>query len=380
MGKGVCNLAVKKMDSDNLVCLCALSKVFAYKSAVGRQLIDAFGGPAAVFAAPRSALRDALNHADEYVDALTAPGLLEWACTETEWAAAHGVDLLPCGSARYPFRLAQCDDAPLLLYCKGTADLNVPCVLSVVGTRKATWYGRTTCRKLVERLAGLPVRPLVVSGLALGIDGCAHLAALEAGLQTVGVMPTGLDEIYPRQHRDLAARIVEHGALVTDFPRLTAPAAHTFIRRNRLIAGMADATLLAESFARGGGLITVSLAESYGRDVFDVPGRLTDLSFAGCHEIIRNNIAQIVTDADSIPLAMGWLKQPARSGRQPGFRPEDSALKRTLLALLGERGTLSADELSSLTGQDAGTISVALFELEVEGRVAAEFGNKYART
>ena len=369
----------KRMEFDELVGLCAISKVFAYKCAVGRQLMEAFGGASGVFRAPRTALREALHHADDYVDVLCDPELLEWARTEVEWATAHGVELLPLGSSRYPFRLAQCDDAPLLLYYKGNVDLNAPHILAVVGTRKATWYGRTMCRKVVERLADLPVRPLIVSGLALGIDGTAHLAALEAGLQTVGVMPTGLDDIYPRQHRELAARIIEHGALVTDFARLTAPAALTFIRRNRLIAGMADATLLAESFRKGGGLITVSLAESYGREVFAVPGRLTDPSFAGCHDVIRRNVAQIVTDADSIPLAMGWL--PVKKGRRTStVRPEDSALERTLLALLGERGSLTADELAGLTGQDASAVSVALFELEVEGRVAAEFGNKYART
>ena len=368
----------KRMEFDEMVCLCAISKVFAYKCAAGRQLMEAFGGPGAVFKAPRAALREALHRADDYVDVLCDPELLEWARTEVEWAKGCGVELLPVGSSRYPFRLAQCADAPLLLYYKGNVDLNAPQILAVVGTRKATWYGRTMCRKIVERLASLPVRPLVVSGLALGIDGTAHLAALEAGLQTVGVMPTGLDDVYPHQHRELAARIIEHGALVTDFARLTAPAAMTFIRRNRLIAGMADVTLLAESFARGGGLITVSLAESYGREVFAVPGRLTDPSFAGCHEVIRKNVAQIVTDTESLPLAMGWLQQ--KTGRKKAAeRPGDSALERTILALLAERGSLTTDDLTRLTGQDASAVSVALFQLEVDGRVAVEFGNKYAR-
>lgn len=361
-----------------MVCLCAISKVFAYKCAAGRQLMEAFGGPGAVFKTPRAVLREALHLADDYVDVLCDPELLEWARAEVEWAMGSGVELLPVGSSRYPFRLAQCADAPLLLYYKGNVDLNAPQILAVVGTRKATWYGRTMCRKIVERLAALPVRPLIVSGLALGIDGTAHLAALEAGLETVGVMPTGLDDIYPRQHRELAARIVEHGALVTDFARLTMPAPMTFIRRNRLIAGMADATLLAESFAKGGGLITVSLAESYGREVFAVPGRLTDPSFAGCHEVIRKNVAQIVTDLESLPLAMGWLQQ--KSGRKAvAERPGDSALQRTILALLSERGSLTTDDLTRLTGQDASAVSVAVFQLEVDGRVVVEFGNKYAR-
>ena len=366
------------METDVLVYLCALSKVFAYKCAAGRRLVELFGGLEKVFAASRRELEDALGHADEYLDALLEPSLLEWARTEVGWAAENGVELLPYFSTRYPRRLGECEDAPLLLYYKGKADLNAPRVLAVVGTRKATWYGRESCRKIVTRLAALPEPPLIVSGLALGVDGCAHAAALEAGLQTVGVMPTGLDDVYPRQHRELAARITAQGALVTDFPRLTAPAALTFIRRNRLIAGMADATLLAESYARGGGLITVSLAESYGRDVFSVPGRLTDRSFEGCNEVIRRNVAQIVTDADSLPLAMGWLSRRAVRGTAAP-RPADTPLKRALLHFLAERGSLTADELSWLTGYDVGAVGAALFELEVEGRAAAEFGNKYAR-
>ncbi|MBR6423354.1 MAG: DNA-processing protein DprA [Bacteroidales bacterium] len=367
------------MDTDILVYVCALSKVFAYKCAAGRQLADTLGGPSAVFTASHKTLRDVLHHADLYVDALTDPSLLEWARAEVEWAAGNGVELLPYFSTRYPRRLAECDDAPLMLYYKGNADLNARRVLAVVGTRKATWYGRECCRRIVARLAALPERPLIVSGLALGVDGCAHLAALENGLQTVGVMPTGMDEIYPVQHRSLARRIEGQGGLVTDFPRLTAPVAHTFIRRNRLIAGMADATLLVESYARGGGLITVSLADSYGREVFAVPGRLTDPSFAGCHDMIARNIAQLVKDPDSIPLAMGWVAQASVKGRTSAFRPDDSPLKRAVLRLLGERGSLTADELAVLTHEDASAVSVVLFELEVEGRAAAEFGNKYAR-
>ena len=365
------------MENDTLSCLCALSKVFAYKCAAGRRLIELFGGPEAVFGATRENLKAALVY-DEFVAQILDPTLLAWARTEVAWAEDNGIELMPYTSTRYPRRLAECDDAPLILYYKGSVDLNPQRALAVVGTRKATWYGRESCRKIVSCLADLSERPMIVSGLALGIDGCAHGAALEAGLPTVGVLPNGLDDIYPRQHRELAARIVAQGALVTDFPRQTAPVAHTFIRRNRLIAGMADATLLAESFAKGGGLITVSLADSYGREVFAVPGRLTDSSFEGCNAVIRSQVAQIVTDADCLPLAMGWTTRRTARGKT-GTNSEDSPVKRAVLRFLGERGSLTADELARLSGYDASSISVALFELEVEGRAAAEFGNRYAR-
>lgn len=368
------------MESDDFVYTCALSRVFAYKCADGRRLVEAFGSPSAVFAASRKDLLAAMHHAEAVAGQLCDPALLDWAADEVSWTSEHGVELLTYFDRRYPRRLAECDDAPLMLYYKGSADLNASRVLSVVGTRKASWYGRDTCRKIVAQLASLKEKPLIVSGLALGIDGCAHAAALEAGLQTVAVMPTGIDEIYPRQHRELAARIVESGALVTDFARLTAPAAHTFIRRNRIIAGMADATLLAESYAKGGGLITVSLAESYGREVFAVPGRLSDYSFEGCHAAIGRNIAQLVSSYGSIAEAMGWGR--SRVGdRNPSSESYsgDSGLKREILRLLSQRAELSPEDIASISGKDIRDVSVALFELEVDGAVASEFGNKYVR-
>ena len=213
------------MEPDLSVYYCALSKVFAYRCAAGRRLLEHFGGPAAVFAARRKELLSVLPGAAAYVDHLLDPGLLAWAEREAAWARQAGIRLLGLGAPGYPRRLAACDDAPILLYCKGTADLDAPRSLAVVGTRKCSWNGRNACRKLIGALAALDPKPTIVSGLALGIDGCAHGAALESGLPTVAVLPCGLDEIYPRQHGELAGRIAENGALVSDFARGTAPVA-----------------------------------------------------------------------------------------------------------------------------------------------------------
>ena len=202
--------------------------------------------------------------------------------------------MLGIGQPGYPRRLADCGDAPLLLYVRGAADLDATHVLAVVGTRKATWTGRDQCRRIVENLAELEEKPLIVSGLALGIDGCAHEAALAAGLPTVGVLPCGPEAVYPRQHQALADRMLERGALVTDFARGIAPEAYTFLRRNRIIAGLADAVLLVESYQKGGGLITASLAASYNREVYAVPGRPTDASFEGCNRLIAAQEAVLV--------------------------------------------------------------------------------------
>ena len=365
------------MDSDLSVYYCALNKVFAYQCAAGRHLLEAFGGPAAVFAARRDELAAALNCADTYIDQLLDPSLLDWAHRETEWARRYGIRPLCLGTAGYPHRLSECPDAPLVLFCKGSADLDASRVLAVVGTRKASWTGRENCRRIVERLAALDEKPVIVSGLALGIDGCAHTAALAAGLPTVGVLPCGLDEIYPRQHRELARNLLEQGALVTDFPRETAPAAFTFLRRNRIIAGLADATLVVESYRKGGSLITASLASSYNRDVFAVPGRLSDASCEGCNRLIAAQEAVLVPDEEALPLALGWLKARREKRRQPLVCPGDPPLRRELLRLLDARAPATVEELVFWTGLPAQEISVALLELELAGRVVADGAKFY---
>lgn len=367
------------MESDLSVYYCALSRVFAYKCAAGRRLVEVFGGASGVFRARRDELSAVMRGGEDFVAQLFDPALLEWAGREVAWAQSHGVRLLALGCPGYPRRLAECDDAPLMLYCCGAVDLDAERVLAVVGTRKATWQGREACRRLIAALGGLDPKPLIVSGLALGIDGCAHAAALENGLPTAGVLPCGPDEIYPRQHRELALRMMEHGALVTDFARGTAPAAFTFLRRNRIIAGLADATLLAESFRKGGGLITVSLASSYNRETFAVPGRISDASFEGCNRLLARQEASAVVDEETIPDALGWASVLRRTQRRSLFRPDDTPLRREAIRLLQERAPLSADELAALLQIEGRDAAVLLLELEMEGRAVAD-GNKFFLT
>lgn len=366
------------MEYDFLVYLTALSKIFSLKCGAGLRLMEMYPDISEIFKLKRVDLEAILGKNDWYVDSILNPATLRWAAGEVDWAAAQGIRLLPISDPAYPQRLRECPDAPLMLYYSGTSDLNAERVLAVVGTRRATFYGRETCRKIVERMADTLVRPLVVSGLALGIDGTAHLAALASGLETVAVLPCGLDEIYPERHRDLAMRIMEHGALVTDFARATAPVSLTFVRRNRIIAGMADAVLLAESFVPGGGLITVSLARSYDREVFAVPGRVADPSFKGCNQMIAKNMASIVDGIDTIEKAMGWgaLKR-RRGGERVLFRAEDSPLSRSILEALSDRSPMSVDELSLILGEDVRTLSVVLLELELDGRIRSTGSGGY---
>lgn len=368
-------------DNDHYVCLCALSNIFSFKCVEGRELFDNFDSPQEIFSLGRRQLLDLMGPAGApFVDAILKPETLLWAKDELKWARSRGIRLIGLGEEAYPRRLAECPDAPLMLYYKGSADLNVEQVLAVVGTRRATFYGRDFCRKCVENLALCENKPLIVSGMALGIDECAHVSALDAGLTTVGVLPCGLDEIYPHSHYALASRILEKGgALITDFARATDTQPYTFVRRNRIIAGMADATLLAESYDPGGGLITARLAHSYGRDVFAVPGRNTDKSFEGCNRLVGSLTASIVTTPGTIPSAMGWaIRGRRRKKRDPElFRADDNPVKSAIMTLLTDKQPLSVEEIVETTQLDVATACTNLLELEISGRIVAIPGGKY---
>ena len=225
---------------------------------------------------------------------------------EMEFAARHGVKVLTPADDGYPKRLAECADAPLALYYKGTADLNQPKAISVVGTRHCTAYGQDLTARLVARLRELCPSVLVVSGLAYGIDICAHRAAMAQGYETVAVLAHGLDRLYPPRHRDTAREMTARGGLLTEFMTGTNPDKANFVRRNRIVAGMTDATVLVESGAKGGGLITAGIARSYCRDVFAFPGAVGAPWSEGCNNLIRDNGAALITSADDLVKAMGW--------------------------------------------------------------------------
>ena len=368
-------------DTEGCISLCALSNIFSFNCAEGRALMDEFNDISRIFSLSRRQILDYLGPSGErFADAILKRETLLWARDEVRWARSAGIRLIGLGDGAYPWRLAECSDAPLMLYCKGPADLNAGSALAVVGTRRATYYGKDFCRKVVESLAFCQKKPLIVSGMALGIDGCAHTAALDAGLTTIGVLPCGLDEVYPHQHRGLASRILESGgALITDFARATGTLPYTFVRRNRIIAGMADATLLAESFDPGGGLITARLAHSYGRDVFAVPGRNTDKSFEGCNRLICSLTASIVTGTGTIPSAMGWAASRKRLPKQDPelFRADDTPVKSAVVSLLADRSPLSVEEIVEATELDVATLCTNLLELELSGRLVPVQGGKY---
>lgn len=358
------------MERDPVVYWCALNRVFAEKSDAGVILAGMFPRIEELFSLDAGKLLEIMPRGEKYVSRLKDPRLLEWAEKEAEWARRYDIRLETFISEGYPSRLKECPDPPLMLYCKGPVDLNPERVVSIVGTRRASFYGRSSLQKIVEAMSRYDVKPLIVSGLALGIDGAAHQAALELGLPTVAVLPTGLDEIYPRKHRELAAQILDDGALVTDFPSRTLPERHTFLRRNRIIAGMSDAVILVQSYAKGGGLITASLASQYDREVFAVPGNMDDPSFAGCNNLIYSNGAVIVNSPEAIADTMGWCQRVAAEPEL--FDNFCTATGSSILALLKENGPLSLEDIVAISGKLSRELMPEILTLEMNGRIRNE--------
>ena len=237
-----------------------------------KRLIQQFGSAEEVVARHEELPSLVKGFSREQAQAIARTDLHEQAKREWEFANKHGIRCLGLGDDDYPAHLQGCVDAPLMLFYKGSADLNSLRIVSIVGTRHATDYGRTLCNRFVSELQSLCPDALIVSGLAYGIDICAHRAALEHGLDTIAVLAHGLDRIYPPQHRAEATRIISHGGLLTEFPGGTNPDRYNFVQRNRIIAGISDAVIVVESALKGGSLITASLANDYGRECFAFPG------------------------------------------------------------------------------------------------------------
>ncbi|MBQ9451516.1 MAG: DNA-protecting protein DprA [Bacteroidales bacterium] len=300
------------MDKDisPLVSAIALNAIFGNEPKFSHHLIDALGSAEALFNLAEAERLELFGPYRPRV-AQIGPQALEAARNEFERLSARGVQFLSIFDGGYPEALRECPDAPLLLYVRSitpAAELFAgrPAV-AIVGTRDQSLYGRECCQRIVHALAEAPARPAVISGLALGVDITAQATALECGLPTVGVSPVGIEDVYPRRHAAFVERMVSTPgcALVTDYPPGTAPVAFTFLRRNRIIAGLAGATVLIESRLKGGGMITARMAAGYGRDVFAVPGRIDDLRSQGCNLLLQEQVAAPVASPESLPARMG---------------------------------------------------------------------------
>jgi DNA processing protein len=291
-------------------CLCALNKIFGFAPKIGLALISHTGSAAEVFRIEGKDMDELLGPHNRY-KGLMSMKAVDQAAKELADMESRGISFVGWSEEDYPPLLQECEDAPIGLYVRSTTPMDELWKpqkrIAVVGTRDITPYGREWCVRTVDGLARCKEKPTVVSGLALGTDFCAHKAALESGLATIGVMATGPEAVYPYRHKEFAERLCSTPgcALVTDYPPGTAPLAIHFLRRNRIIAGLSDATVLIESKIKGGGMMTCRLAFSYNRDVYALPGRIEDTRSQGCNELIRQKIAEPISSIAALSESLG---------------------------------------------------------------------------
>ena len=295
---------------------------------------------------------------------------------EVEFVRKYNINARFYLDSDYPSRLKHAEDAPVMLYSKGPADLSAPRMVSIVGTRKATPYGKKVTEQIVDVLTaqGIPV----VSGMAYGIDICAHRACIKGGLPTVGVLAHGLDRIYPGNHRSAAEAMAKTGALVTDFISDTNPDAPNFPKRNRIIAGLTDVTVVVESKRKGGSLITADIANSYSRDVMAIPGRVDAETSEGCHFLIRNDRARLITSGEDLLYYMSW-DEPAKPTWtiQPELFKDLSTEEAQLVKVLKDKGQLSIDSLALEAKLATSVVATSLLNLEFSGVVRSLPGKIY---
>ncbi|WP_028897214.1 DNA-processing protein DprA [Prevotella sp. HUN102] len=370
------------MDSETLYAV-ALARISYFNSAALLALYQRTGSATAVIE-NRNNIRDILPDASPHlVEGLQdMDNALKRAEEELKYNEEHGIKILCFNDADYPQRMRECADAPLVLFYKGNADLNKRHTINIVGTRHCTTYGQELIRIFTRELQSLCPDVLVFSGLAYGIDIAAHREALSNGIDTVGVVAHGLDDIYPRGHRETATKMIQQGGLLTEYTTRTQPIAKNFVQRNRIVAGCSDATVLIESAAKGGGLITCSIARSYHRDVFAFPGAIGAEFSEGCNNLIRDNGASLITSACDLVKAMNWdgdvkLEKAQKQGIERSLFPDLSADEQAIVNVLKKNNDLQINLLSVQSNIAISRLTALLFELEMKGVVKTMAGGCY---
>nr|NQU91939.1 DNA-protecting protein DprA [Bacteroidota bacterium] len=343
---------------------------------LGKKLVAYCGGVEEVFRQKRRVLEKIPGIGEKLINAILTQNVLQRAEEEIEFIEKNNITALFYLDNNYPVRLKNCIDSPIMLYYKGSSNLNASKVVSIVGTRQATQYGREQCEKLVSGLVAYDA--LVVSGLAYGIDTCSHKAALDNGLNTVAVLGHGLDRVYPYLNKGLAEKIIDHGGLISDFLSKTIPDRENFPKRNRIIAGLADAVVVIEAARSGGALITAEIANSYNRDVFAVPGKLGDHFSEGCNFLIKAHKAALMQSVDDLAYIMGWnldKKRKAKTQRELFITLTDD--EEVIVNFLKEKAQVGIDEMCINSGLTMSKIAKALLNLEFQGLVRALPGKVY---
>jgi DNA processing protein len=362
---------------DILAHQIALSLIPGIGAVTARNLIAYVGSVEGVFQEKEKNLMKIPGVGEVNAQRIIRQNVLDRAKREVDFILKNQIQTLFYLDDNYPVRLKNCNDAPIILYFKGNANLNELRIISIVGTRNATNYGKEICEELIHSFSDRNYKLLVVSGLAYGIDVHAHKACLKYNVPTVGVFAHGLDTIYPSLHSSVASKMLENGGLITDFVSDTVIDRQNFLRRNRIIAGLADATIIVESAEKGGALVTADIANSYNRDVFAFPGRSNDQYSRGCNKIIKLNEAVLVENAADIEKAMNWdvkisFPRVFQASLFEEFTPEENKL----IDLLKE-GDRFVDEITAETQMQMSRVSALLLGLEFRGLVISLPGKMY---
>ena len=371
------------MNEKEILYTLALTRINYFNLAGIRQLYEAAGSATAIV--------ENLNNIRDIVPDV-APKMLEGlrdinivmprAEAELRYCQQYDIQILALNDPHYPSRLRECDDAPILLFYKGTADLNQQRVINMVGTRHCTAYGQDLVQRFMEELKQLSPQVLIISGLAYGIDICAHRNALRQGYETVGVLAHGLDDLYPSRHRETANQMVCQGGLLTEHFTNTNADKINFVRRNRIVAGMSDACIVLESAAKGGSLITARLSRDYNRDTFAFPGSVGAPYSEGCNHLIRDNQAGLITSAEDFVKAMGWqddatLMTAQQQGIERQLFPQLNETETRIVAALQKQNDQQINLLSVRTDLPISKLTSTLFELEMKGVVKTLAGGIY---
>ncbi|MDD2590247.1 MAG: DNA-processing protein DprA [Fermentimonas sp.] len=364
--------------TDKSLYQIALTQIKGVGVTLARNLMEVMGDEEAVFKESISKLETIPRISKRLITEIRNSEVLRKAEKELEFVTKNNIHLLFFTDKNYPQRLNNCIDAPILMYAKGNVEFNRNKVINIIGTRNATKYGLDFCRDFVKDISQRFPDIQIISGLAYGIDICAHRAALKNGLSTVAVLGHGLDRIYPYVHRQTAIELTNNGALLTEFPSETNPDGHNFVRRNRIVAGMSDATIVMESGSKGGSLITADIANSYFREVFALPGRINDKMSYGCNQLISGNKALLLQSTESFISHMGWeVEEKKKIPKQIELFNDLSTEEEKVCSSLKEKSPKQVNNLAIELNVPLSELLMTLLELEMKNLVIALPGGMY---
>ena len=365
--------------TDDLLYQLALTEVPNVGLVQAKILAQYFGEAQKIFKASQSTLEKIEGIGEVRARSIKRFTDFSHAEEEIKFLDKFSIKPLFITNKQYPQRLLHCYDSPTLLFYRGTADLNASKIIAIVGTRSHTEYSKKVTDQLVEELSAQNI--LIVSGMAYGVDAIAHKAAIKNNLATVGVLAHGLDQIYPRDHAGLARDMLKNsGGLLSEFRSSIGPDKHNFPTRNRIVAGMSDATIVIESGIKGGSMVTAELANGYNRDVFAFPGKITDSKSAGCNYLIKSNKAMLLTDAQQLIEIMGWED---RRSRKPEVRSQKEIFielskdEKIIVDILNEKEGVHIDEINLKSGLNCSSVAAAILNLELQNVVLSLPGKLY---